>query len=55
MNNDKQINDLNKIIDSYKIKIYEQKIMIDQLKNKLYYEEMIKKSYLHDLRIKSKL
>jgi hypothetical protein len=59
MNNDKQPyespKNFDKIIDLYKIKIYEQKIIIDQLKNRLYNEETIKKWYIQELYLRSKL
>lgn len=49
---DKEINNLHKSIELYKFKIYEQKILIKQLKYKLYEERLINASYL---KIKSKL
>ena len=61
MDNDKQLTEIitlekfDKIINSYKIKIYEQKIIIDCLKDRLYNEEMIKRTYKHELFLKSKL
>jgi hypothetical protein len=48
MDKDKQIEKLNSIINLYKN-------IIEQLKNKLYQEEQIKKSYIHALYIRSKL
>ena len=48
MDKDKQIEKLNSIIILYKN-------IIEQLKNKLYHEEQIKKSYIHESYIRSKL
>ena len=52
---DKQIENLNKNINLYKIKNNEQKIIIDKLKDKLYQEELIRRSYVNKLQIRSKL
>ena len=56
---DKIIDFLNKKYDKdmdlYKMNIYKQKILINQLKYRLYNEEIIKKSYLNKLNILSKL
>jgi hypothetical protein len=47
--------ELEKIINSYKIEIYNQKIIINQLKNKLLDEEMAKKYYIKKYNLLSKL
>ena len=47
--------EFDKNLELYKIKIYEQKVLIDQLKNKLYEEEQIKKYYINKVNIMSKL
>lgn len=49
MNNNMSINELQKNLELHKIKIYEQKIIIEQLKNKLYQEEEYKKFYISKL------
>jgi len=45
----------NKIIDEYKIQVYQQKLLIEQLKNKLYYKEQVISYYYHKINIISKL
>ena len=49
------LSEINKVIELYKIQIYQQKILIEQLKNKLYYEEQIRNYYIKKINIISKL
>jgi hypothetical protein len=44
-----------KIIKQYNNEIYKQKIIIEQLKNKLYNDENIKKYYINKFNLLSKL
>lgn len=50
-----KLKSLEKMIELYKIKMYKQQLIINQLKNRLDVEEMIKKSYIHKLSLRSKL
>ena len=47
--------DFHKILKLHKIKIYEQQILIGQLKNKLFEEEQINNYYIKKINIISKL